>query len=1162
MECPICRSINPSEFKFCGRCGSEISQNREASEKVTDHKSERKHVTVLFSDLSGYTAMTERLDPEDVRAILNKVFKTISDIIEKFDGFIERYIGDSVMAVFGIPKAHEDDPSRALHAAFEIHAAVKSMDPWIRKKTGRPVFMHTGINTGLVVTGEVDTETGSHGLTGLTINIASRLEGLSNDDEILVGPETYKLTEPFFDFQALKPVSVKGKSELLPVYKALSKKAERISEPVETFFSGRTEELSLLTKFSDQILRTGAGHTVFIIGDPGIGKSRLVEEYKKQFSQNRILWLEGRSSSYLQETSYGTFLNILKRYAGIKDADDDIKGWNKLEEKLTCLFPDEVPDTLPYLATLLSLKVKENLLNKVLFLDGEAFKNQIFRAFYLFLKRLAEDRPVVIEFEDYHWADQSTVDLLGHLIPMVCEVPLLLLFVSRDTKNLPAAETRTLLQKEYADHYSEIILEPLSKETILELAGKKLNFEPISSELSGLIHRKCEGNPLYLEELFRTLNHGNLIEKNETTGQHTIKPLAGKVPIPDTLRGIVESSIDRLDEDIKGLLKSASVIGRNFFYRLLEAVEKTNAHLDSELSVLMRENLIRKNIQNPEPEYFFYHDLIRDAAYETILLTHREKLHRKVGEAIETVFYDRLEKFYGLLSYHFAKASQWSKARKYLIKAGDQASRIAGDSEALAYYKKALTAHEQLFGNKLDVFEKAVYQRKLGEIYFRRGEHDKAMISLKQAFHLLSISYPFSKWQTRAAILNQGMQQIIKRICRIFHPPKMKSQLTRTEEEVCNIFETMIWIDFSINQERLAFDMIAVLNYVETIGSLPRVVQGFAGMGLLFDTLGFPSLARKYHILSMRQIHSLNDGLTTATVYLCLGYHYSFQGKWKDALESYEKSADRFKKIGHLKKWGNAKLMLSHIFLFQGQFAGSLEISMGIAQAGLESGDRQLRGHGLSSMGSNQIFTGSMDEALSNLKEAVKLLESIPDYYALGAANTDLARCYMYKGDLKTAHSILKNNEKMIAQKGLHGFIVSLFYNTLAEAWLNIFETSMEVGEKISLGKLKYYISKAARHARHFACGRPGALRLKALFFWLAGEPRKARKFWEKGLILCQELNFRHEEGLIYADMGNLLQDLMHLEKARKIFMETGANLNLISVRKSIEALEESRDGK
>ena len=254
--------------------------------------------------------------------------------------------------------------------------------------------------------------------------------------------------------------------------------------------------------------------------------------------------------------------------------------------------------------------------------------------------------------------------------------------------------------------------------------------------------------------------------------------------------------------------------------------------------------------------------------------------------------------------------------------------------------------------------------------------------------------------------------------------------------------------------------------------------------------------------------------------------------------------------------------MSSHIFLFQGQFARSLEISMDITQTGLECGDRQLRGHGLSIMGSNQIFTGSVDEALSNLQDAVKLLESIPDYYALCAANTDLARCYMHKGDLAAAHSILKNNEKMITQKGLHGFIVSLFYNTLAEAYLNIFETLIEVGEKISLRKLKYYISKATRHARHFACGRPRALRLKALLFRLRGNSQKAQIFWGQGLDLCREMNFRHEEGLIYSDMGDRLHDLTYLEKAREIFIETGANLNLITVKKSIETLEANRDGR
>lgn len=880
------------------------------------------------------------------------------------------------MAVFGIPKAHEDDPVRAINASLEIHDAVKSMNPWIHERTGHRILMHTGINTGLVVTGEINAQDGSHGLTGLNINIASRLESLSQDDEILVGPETYKLTRHFFDFKILKPVPVKGKTEPLPVYKVLSKKEidTKFSPKTENFFSGRDEELSTLNKLSDQLVRQGIGSMVSIIGDPGIGKTRLVDEYKKQWSHADILWIESRSSSYLQETSYGSFLEILKNYAGIKDSDDDVKGWDKLEEKLMHLLPDEASDTLPYLATLLSLKIKGNLFNKIQFIDGDAIKSQIYRAFYVLLKRLTHDQPLVLEFEDFHWTDQSSVDLMEHLIPIVREVPLLLLFISRKTKNGPASKLRKRVQKEHHDYYTEILLRPLSKDDMLDLACKSMNLDPMSSELRGLIHRKCEGNPLYLEELVRTLNNNDLIIKNEATGQYTLKPLSGKVSIPDTLRGIVESSIDRLDEEMKDLLKIASVIGRNFLYTLLEAIEESRHKLDTNLSILMDENLIREKTETPEREYFFYHDLTRDAAYETILLKHRENLHRKVGEAIENVFYDQIERFYGLLSYHFAKASQWNKAQEYLIKAGDQASRIAGDSEALSHYKKAMSAHEKIFGSKLDDFEKAVYQRRLGEIYFRRGEHDKALVSLKQAFKLLGVFYPFGKWQTRFAIFTQFSKQMINRVFFVFNKKLTKTKLKPLDEEIIKIFETMIWIDFFINQERLAFDVISALNYAEKIGSLSRAVQAYSGMGYLFDTMGFPNMARKYHDLSLRYIKNIDEELITATNYFCVGYHLNHQGKWEDALISYEKSAEQFKNIGHLKKWGSSKIMMALVLNFQGRFVQSFEISMEIARVGLESGDHQLRGHGLHAVGLNQIFTDSLEEAANNLKEAIKLL--------------------------------------------------------------------------------------------------------------------------------------------------------------------------------------------
>lgn len=1122
---------------------------------VKESKSERRHVTVLFSDLSGYTAMTERLDPEEVRKILDSVFQKISEIIEKHDGFIERYIGDSVMAVFGMPRTHEDDPVRAVQAAFEIHNAVKAMGSKLQEKIGRPIFMHTGINSGLVVTGQINADTGSHGLTGLTINLASRLESLSKDDEILVGHDTFRMTEPFFNFQELKPVHVKGRTEALKIYKAESKKKLNTRKPQGgSFFSGREQEISVLTAVFSQVFNSGIGHIVIISGDPGIGKSRLVQEFKTRPSPFGLLWLKGRASSSHNEKSYGPFAEIVKAFAEINDTGDG-QETSRLEEKLTEILSNEAADVLPYLSMVLSIKGRQDWTEKSIHLDSESFKSNIFRAFYLLFKRLNNKAHLVIELEDFHWADQSTVDLLEHLMKLVMDTPLIILIVTRDQKGTPASSLINRLDTLCLEHCSKIRLTPLSEQKILELVGQKLDSGSISSQLSALILRKCEGNPLFLEELCRTLEQGNLIIKDDITGQITIKPHTGKIPIPDTLRGIIESSIDRLDSDMKDVLKAASVIGRNFLYCLLKEIEDSKKNLDSELAALIRENFIKQKEQNHDPEYSFYHDLIRDAAYETILISHREKLHQKVGEAIESIFSGQLEKFYGLLSYHFAKGSQWDKARQYLIKAGDQASRIAGDSEALACYKKALAANEALFSDQINDLKKAVYQRKLAEIYFRRGEYDKALSHLKLAMGLLKISYPFGRWEIRFATLAQFLRQMAHRLFSHILKPAIKTELTLEEQETFHIFEIMTWIDFYINQERLAFGLVTALNYAEKIGYAPRTAQAFSGMALLFDSIGFPAMAKKYHDLSIQKMHSAHDFPEQATVHLCRGYHFFNQGLWDQALASFELSVERFKKIGYFKKWANAKLMISFVFFFQGRFAQSLEIGAELARIGLESGDNQIKGHGLITLGRNQIVTGDADQALPNLRNAIQLLEPIPDYYALADVRTDLARYYMNLEDYETADSILTDNESMIRKKGLHGWVVSIFYNCFAENRMKLFENQAKPSRSQNPVRLKRNVNNAVRFAKPFKLGMPRAMRLQGLFFHLKKAPDTSKKIWNNGIALCQKMGCRYEEGLIHRDMGKYFHDLNHLQKARDIFSETGAWSDLRQIDKIIETL-------
>jgi class 3 adenylate cyclase len=270
MECPDCQQQNPDDAMFCNKCGGDFGECLDVAEDTCVIDSERKFVTVMFSDMAGYTAMTERLDPEDVKGIMSQIFSEITEIIKSYDGFIEKFIGDAVMAVFGVPKSHEDDPIRAIRAAMEIHVAVEDFSPRFEDKIGRSLSMHTGINTGLVVTGEVDIEKGTHGLTGDPINLASRLEGLAKSGEILVGESTYQLARHNFKFKTLEPTQVKGKTKPIEVYKMLSlldqQTITKRFQGVQADLIGREAEMSLLLEAVEN-LKQGKGSIISIVGD-------------------------------------------------------------------------------------------------------------------------------------------------------------------------------------------------------------------------------------------------------------------------------------------------------------------------------------------------------------------------------------------------------------------------------------------------------------------------------------------------------------------------------------------------------------------------------------------------------------------------------------------------------------------------------------------------------------------------------------------------------------------------------------------------------------------------------------------------------------------------------------------------------------------------------
>ena len=404
LVCPHCHFENLPADKFCGECGQKL-EGAMTERKGLSIEGERKQVTVLFSDLSGYTAMTEKLDPEEVREIMSQVFGAITSIVKKYDGSIEKFIGDAVVAFFGVPKTHEDDPVRAIRAAREIHEIVGTMSSQFEGRVGTPLLMHTGINTGLVVTGERILEKGTLGVAGDTVNIASRLSSLAKAGTILVGQDTYLQTHGYFEFEKQEPTRVKGKAEIVQVYMVLhpvpkkehlrGRAAQGISSPLV----GRDAEFVALKGCLNRLL-DGQGCIVCIIGEAGIGKSRLMAEIRNHLintqSMSSLQWLEGRTLSYGQKISYWPFQEIIWHYTGITEEDSEAEAWQKLESRISVLFAEETGEILPYLASLLGLGVRGEYAEGIKYLDGKSMGSQVYLTSRRFFERLARVQPLVL----------------------------------------------------------------------------------------------------------------------------------------------------------------------------------------------------------------------------------------------------------------------------------------------------------------------------------------------------------------------------------------------------------------------------------------------------------------------------------------------------------------------------------------------------------------------------------------------------------------------------------------------------------------------------------------------------------------------------------------------------------------------------------------------
>ncbi len=663
MTCPNCSKENPADARFCNSCGSSLTEAAPVLESPTSD-GERRQITCFFADVSGYTAMQEHLDPEEVQALMNRVLAAATEIVEKYGGRIERMLGDAVMAVFGDPVMHEDDAERAVRAVLELHAAVDAMSPEVEGRIGRPMGMHTGINTGIVITGpgsDLDTAVGD------AINIASRLEDLSEMGEILIGPETAQAVAGVFETTHFGDHDLKGKSRPVPVTKVLGLSSER-AEPSrrQAEFVGRHEELGILLSAVER-MRDGESSLVTIEAEAGAGKTRLLAEFKTRLP-DEVQWLEGRAYAFGQNIPYAPVIDLLRRAADIQEDDPQDVVDAKLHAAVVNLV-DDVDDVYAPLARLFGLATPEGVA-----LDRETYRERLLDAVTATTTALANRAPTVLTFQDLHWADPSTIQLINQLIDRLL-VPLVVVANFRPGFELGAPGERKLELRE------------LSPRLTGELLSSLLDGAAPPDGLADFIVDRTDGNPFFVEEIVNSLLETDALTRSN--GGWQLSGSLSELDLPTSIRGVIGARIDRLDEHRRRVLREASVVGREFLYEIVRRVTTLDRDLDDSLAELESADLIREKAADPDLEYFFKHALTQDVAYDGLLRAERQDLHAKAAAAIEDQFHGRLSEVTETLAYHWSRSGNLAKTVEFSRAAGRKAMERFALEESQSHFESA-----------------------------------------------------------------------------------------------------------------------------------------------------------------------------------------------------------------------------------------------------------------------------------------------------------------------------------------------------------------------------------------------------------------------------------------------------------------------------------------
>jgi len=728
-RCAKCHVELPTGARFCMNCGNPVpnekmpDQERYINFAVTAPAplvkkvraaarltGERRTVTAMFVDIVGSTALAEQVGKKAWTGIFDRACDLSCSIIYRYEGTIARLHADELLAFFGAPVAHEDDPVRAVRAALELLETLREYAKEIRQEFGLDFGVRISLSTGPVIIGPIGSDLKyEYTALGGALNVAANIEATKQSMTVLVSEYTYRLVAPFFDFTNLGEFDVEGRQEAVKIYqvqgvKVDPKRARGLVGP-ESPLIGRNTELASLMQLS-QTVQAGLGRVAMVVSEPGLGKTRLISEWKESVSdansRSPIKWIEGHNNSYDLGQAYHLLIDLIHSILGIpmgagepetraalRNLTEDLFGF--IEEDAT---NSPALEVYPYLGHLLSIKLEGMVLERVRMLDPEGLRAQYLAALRRLLQGLADRGPLIVVIENLQWADPSSTELLSNIMPLTSTIPLLFCLVTRPNRDAPGWKIITAAREAMGGRFTELSLEALSEDDSWRLVFNLLKSDVLREEMRAPILSRAEGNPFFIEEVLRMLiDRGAIVQKD---GGWVVEAEIEMNDIPDNLNGLLLARIDNLSEEAKRTLRVASVIGRQFSINVLEQVmggEESGIGLISHLGALESVGLTRVAQVTPELTYVFQSALVQEVAYNSLLEADRSRLHQAVGEALEVLYPDQLDSLdlAPRLGQHFFAAGDTPRAFKYYSLAGDAALASYANREAENRYRKALT---------------------------------------------------------------------------------------------------------------------------------------------------------------------------------------------------------------------------------------------------------------------------------------------------------------------------------------------------------------------------------------------------------------------------------------------------------------------------------------